>query len=42
MYTTETALIQAIDRHISGMTESEKEMVLRFIYALEDLWEAQA
>lgn len=39
---TSSALIQAIDRHISGMTESEKEMALRFIYALEDLREAQA
>ena len=38
----EQKLIQAINRHLETMTESELVMTLKYIYALKDFREVKA
>ena len=35
-------LINALDKHLTKMNEKELEMVLRFVYSLEDFREVTA
>ena len=42
MNTARNTLIQAINSHAENMNEKELEMVLRFVYSLEDFREVTA